>query len=261
MSGFLVFTDLDGTLLDHSTYSYAAARDALRLLHHHGVPLVLASSKTAAEIAPLRAELGYPHVPAIVENGAGILEAHAKAGEDRGDYLEIIAILNALPGRIRACFEGFSDWSVGEIARHTGLPAEEAARAAARQFSEPGIWLGSDEELAAFEAELAKYGLRGRRGGRFYTLSFGATKASRMAEITARARPAPITLALGDAPNDREMIEMADYGVIIKNDHGAELPALDGEAQGRVIRTDLSGPAGWNRAVIDILSPHFGAKT
>ncbi|MCE8458362.1 HAD-IIB family hydrolase, partial [Rhodovulum sulfidophilum] len=54
----LIFTDLDGTLLDHETYSHAEAAPALTALRAAGVPVILASSKTAAEIAPLRAELG-----------------------------------------------------------------------------------------------------------------------------------------------------------------------------------------------------------
>ena len=68
----IVFTDLDGTLLDHESYGYAPALPLLSRLRAAGIPLILASSKTAAEIAPLRADLGFADCPAIVENGAGI---------------------------------------------------------------------------------------------------------------------------------------------------------------------------------------------
>ena len=67
----IVFTDLDGTLLDHETYRFDAALPALETLAARGVPLVLATSKTAAEIGPIRQALGRD-VPAIVENGGGI---------------------------------------------------------------------------------------------------------------------------------------------------------------------------------------------
>ena len=66
----IVFSDLDGTLLDHETYSFEPARPALDRLKREGHVLVLASSKTAAEIAPLRDAMGFSHCPAIVENGA-----------------------------------------------------------------------------------------------------------------------------------------------------------------------------------------------
>jgi len=79
----------------------------------------------------------------------------------------------------------------------------------------------------------------------------GAIKADRMAEIVARFDPKPVTMALGDAPNDVEMIRAADHGVVVMNSHGPGLPALEGEATGRITRTVEPGPKGWNTAVLD----------
>ena len=67
----LVFTDLDGTLLDHHSYSWAPARPALASLHERGDAVMLVSSKTLAEISTFRRELGLPH-PVVAENGAVI---------------------------------------------------------------------------------------------------------------------------------------------------------------------------------------------
>ena len=67
----LVVSDLDGTLLDHDTYSCEAAEPALDLLESLSIPLVLASSKTAPEVRRLRRQLGNVH-PFIVENGGAI---------------------------------------------------------------------------------------------------------------------------------------------------------------------------------------------
>jgi len=53
----LVFTDLDGTLLTHEGYSWQPAAPALERLRQLDIPLILNSSKTAAEIAALREEL------------------------------------------------------------------------------------------------------------------------------------------------------------------------------------------------------------
>jgi predicted mannosyl-3-phosphoglycerate phosphatase (HAD superfamily) len=50
MTNFLVFTDLDGTLLDHHSYSCEEAMPAVRALAEAGFPLIFNSSKTAAEI-------------------------------------------------------------------------------------------------------------------------------------------------------------------------------------------------------------------
>jgi mannosyl-3-phosphoglycerate phosphatase len=74
-----------------------------------------------------------------------------------------------------------------------------------------------------------------------------------MAEIVAQYRPRR-TLALGDAPNDIEMLEAADRGVIVANPHGTPLAPLPGEADGRISRTSKPGPEGWNAAVCAVLS-------
>ncbi len=247
----VVFTDLDGTLLDHASYSHAAAAPALAALARLAVPLVLASSKTVAEIAPLQAELNLRGTPVIAENGA----ARCPPGETGGSaatYARLRAALAALPQPLRAPFTGFGDMSDREVAEATGLPPAGAALARQRQFTEPGLWGGTAAGEAAFVAALASQGIAARRGGRFLTLSFGGTKAGQMAGI-ARDLGAEVTLALGDAPNDREMIEAADHGVVIRNDHGTGLPPLPGEATGRIRRTTAPGPEGWNRAVLDIL--------
>lgn len=48
---YLIFTDLDGTLLDHDTYGYGEAREALDYIKRRRIPLILCSSKTRAEDA------------------------------------------------------------------------------------------------------------------------------------------------------------------------------------------------------------------
>ena len=252
----IVFTDLDGTLLDHDTYSFDAARPALDTLRSLSIPLVPASSKTAAEIAALRSRIGFADCPAIVENGAGILEPGAAPDEGAPVHADLLARLETLPGALRRRFSGFSDWTVAELAERTGLAPDAAAMAARRQFSEPGVWSGTPEELAAFEAALAERGLAARRGGRYLTLSFGATKADRIREIAARyAAPGhrPQVIAAGDAPNDVEMLEAAGTGIIVANPHTAPLPALAGESAGRISRTEKPGPAGWNEAILKII--------
>ncbi|MEQ9261070.1 MAG: HAD hydrolase family protein [Roseovarius sp.] len=243
--GLLVFSDLDGTLLSHKGYSFAPARPALARLREAGGGLVLASSKTAEEIFPLRAAMGFETWPAIVENGGGLLPAGAAPGALGADYDRLRKVLATLPPG----FRGFGDMSVAEVARATGLPEPEARRAKARAFTEPGLWEGPEAALSAFLQAATAAGLAARRGGRFLTLSFGGTKADRMAEIIAAYRPRR-TLALGDAPNDIEMLQAADFGVIVRNGDAPPLPRLEGEAEGRIARTEAEGPEGWAEAVL-----------
>lgn len=248
----LVFTDLDGTLLDHDTYSWAPALPALSRLRAHGVPVVLASSKTAAEIALIRADLRLTACPAIVENGAGVLLPHTQPDATGDHYAKLRALLDDMPGDLRQAFRGFGDLTIQEVAEITGLPQDKAALAKARAFSEPGLFSGNRAELNAFVDALRPHGISARRGGRFLTLSFGGTKADRMGEILT-AYDAQKSVALGDAPNDVEMLEAADIGVIIANPGTSPLPMLSGERDGHILRSEKNGPKGWNEMVLRIL--------
>lgn len=246
----VVFTDLDGTLLDHDSYQWTAARPALEKLAQLKIPIVLASSKTAAEVRRLQREMSLTHHPAIVENGAGVIGL--RDGTEPSTYASLRAALAALPNDLCAMFQGFGDMDATELAGLTSLALDAAKDAKARHFSEPGIWSGDDRDLTRFQEALSKYNITVQRGGRFLTLSFGRTKADAMRMIDAALKPQR-TLALGDAPNDIDMLEAADFGVIVANPHSAPLPVLRGEETGRIIRTKAAGPKGWNAAVLDFL--------
>jgi mannosyl-3-phosphoglycerate phosphatase len=75
MNKTLVFTDMDGTLLDHHTYSFEAAKPALSALESKSIPVIPTTSKTFAELQPLRERIGLDG-PFIVENGAAIFIPH-----------------------------------------------------------------------------------------------------------------------------------------------------------------------------------------
>lgn len=251
-SRLIVFSDLDGTLLDHGTYSHAAAQNALETLAKENIFLVLASSKTSAEMKSLIPNLP-ARVPAlIVENGAGVVWTGNDEALD-GQHGALMDLVNALPHTLRAGFQGFTEWGPEGVARETGLPPEQAALAARRDFSEPGLWRGDEAGREAFLAALSEAGITATQGGRFLTLSFGADKADRMREVAERVAPGAHVVALGDAPNDIGMIEAADTGVIIRNPHGAGIATLPGESTGRIRRSAHVGPEGWNEAVLEII--------
>ena len=90
----LVFSDLDGTLLDHGDYSFEAAKPALKKIREHQIPLILTSSKTRHEIELLQRAMGI-HDPFIAENGAAIFFPYRyrnykiDAGTHHGHYTVI----------------------------------------------------------------------------------------------------------------------------------------------------------------------------
>ncbi len=244
----LVFSDLDGTLLDHVTYSWSAAAPALKRLRDHEAGLILASSKTAAEIGVLRDQIGFSHCPAIVENGCGILSPDKAGDLDQVKYHALCDVISGLP----AGFVGFRNMSVEDVCAHTGLSLVQAERAKMRQFSEPGLWQGNARELDRFKNAAQAAGLTLQRGGRFLALSFGGTKAERMTELISQFKPKH-TVALGDAPNDLDMLAIADFGVLVRNPTTVSLPELAEMTMANVRRTARTGPDGWNDAMCDIL--------
>jgi mannosyl-3-phosphoglycerate phosphatase len=245
----LVFTDLDGTLLDHDTYDWTPAAPALGALRAAGVPVVPVSSKTLAELDHLCARIGLDG-PRVGENGTLV----AWPGEPPhlfGPGIDAIrGKLAALRQRTGWQFRGFADMSASEIAERTGLDQKAAARAAQRLASEPLLWEDSDAALAAFQLAIAGAGLTLLQGGRFLHVLGQADKGKALAHVAQRLTPAARTVALGDSPNDRAMLLAVDLPVIVRKKDGSAM-SLPERPDARV--TDLPGPAGWNQVMLELL--------
>ncbi|MBA54029.1 MAG: mannosyl-3-phosphoglycerate phosphatase [Pseudomonadales bacterium] len=257
----LVFTDLDGTLLDHNSYSFQAALPALRRLKEMAIPVILNSSKTRPEMEALKQQLDN-HTPFIVENGAAAIIPAGNLGRDSGLVVSFSApldeVLDALQELRQAGFQfrSFADMEAAEVAKVTGLPNMAAARAKQRIGTEPLLWLGSDVELEQFTRQLNQRGLQLIKGGRFYHAMGQYDKADAMQYLVKRYQSCYpdreiITIALGDSPNDARMLECADYAVIIK---GVNSDKLNITGAGEVLRSEGEGPAGWDECIQSLLN-------
>ena len=165
MKDILVFTDLDGTLLDHESYRFEPASAMLDFLKHNNIPLIIVTSKTKSEVLQLQEALGIT-APFIVENGAGVYLP--KEGGDR------MVPLGKRYDQTRQAFlkyakkipmRGFSDMPIHEIAERTSLPMDRACLASRRDFSEPFI-LEKDEDLPELRKMAETDGFEVVRGGR-----------------------------------------------------------------------------------------------
>ncbi|TVP78721.1 MAG: HAD-IIB family hydrolase [Puniceicoccaceae bacterium] len=258
----LVVTDLDATLLDPK-YSWAAAEPAIERLRALGLPLVLNSSKTLAEMAAIRAALRL-ETPIVAENGG--LIAFPKSGS-AGYQIEIKGLSRAVI--LRAAHElrrtdayrfgGFADWSPVELADLTGLSLEQAAASLDRQATEPILWHDTEARRLAFAGALAAQGVRMLRGGQFWHLMGMADKADGVAALRAyyQAKEPGVewqVLALGDSANDTAMLEAADIAVVIPHTDG---PRIAPQAP-RVIQASSPASAGWNAALLSLLNEYYG---
>jgi mannosyl-3-phosphoglycerate phosphatase len=284
---YLVFTDLDGTLLDHDTYGWEAAVPALEQCRTRGTPVIIVSSKTRAEIDILRRRLSLS-APFISENGGGIFfpketfpdpppgsvsadgpggpagsPTGFAAGREMGlweislgvPYVRLIQALGDIRHELKWDIKGFSDMALDEVSRLTGLDKSDARFAAMREYDEPFIIEGKEPgDLSPLYRAAEKQGLLITSGGRFYHLQGKSDKAKGMGLVTAWYRPCHkdvVVVALGDSPNDFAMLERADIPVLIRSRR--TFPGLRRRIP-RLRISDQFGPAGWNSAILSILS-------
>ena len=260
----IIFTDLDGTLLGHESYLYDAARPALALIKDMGIPLVLVTSKTRAEVEAWR-ELFDNHDPFIVENGGALymprnyfpFRLRAPAYRDEyaviefgSPYDELVETLRAASSESQCRVIGFHDMSIQEVSRRCGVSMDLAVLAKRREYDEPFEILDPDADqlLKCIESRKKQW----TRGGRFYHILGPNDKSHCVRLLThfyQRAFGAVTTVGLGDCPNDARFLKAVDIPIVIKSAESSRLLARVPGAR----QPDLPGPEGWNCAVMEIL--------
>ncbi len=271
-TAYLVFSDLDGSLLDHHSYSFDEARPALAALERLAIPLILVSSKTRAEIRDIRIALGNAQAY-IVENGAAVIlprESFEQQppgtradGEDwiyetvpgREHWLKILeSVAPDYPGQFLS-FHQAGDDGVQEL---TELDPQAASAANTRDYSEPVAWLGDDRGKTAFASALRAAGASVQQGGRFLSVSGDCDKGRALSWLREQYRlkghHAQVhDLAIGDSANDCAMLEAAATALLIKSPVH-DFPAL--QRTSGVMYSRAEGPAGWSEGVNEWLRSH-----
>ncbi len=263
---WVVFTDLDGTLLDHSSYSFEPARPALEELAARRVPVVLCTSKTRAEVEEVRIRLDNRD-PFIVENGgaafvpAGYFPFAVPEAREFGGYAvvefgvpygKLRQVLTQIRTELGGGLRGFGDMTADEVAEICGFSRREAELAQRREYDEPVL----DEAgvaTADLSAAAARLGLRTTRGGRFVHLTGDNDKGRAVRALAAlyeRDRAPVRTVGLGDSLNDLPLLEAVDVAVLVQKPDGAYDPEI---MLPGLIQAPGAGPAGWNAAVRELL--------
>jgi mannosyl-3-phosphoglycerate phosphatase len=210
--------------------------------------------------------------PFITENGGGIFSPSSSFKESPPNarpvpgveglwqwslglpYTTLIKALQEIREELGLNLKGFSDMSLNEICRFTGLDQEASRLATMREYDEPFIVLEKrswDEDALVNAAE--QRGLRVTVGGRFYHLQGGNDKGQSMDMVISwykQFHKGVTSIALGDSPNDFPMLERADYPVLIRSRR--EFPTLKEKIPRLKVAQEM-GPKGWNSAVLDIL--------
>jgi mannosyl-3-phosphoglycerate phosphatase len=265
-SHLLIFTDLDGTLLDHETYSFRPALPAIRALKEKNVPLIICTSKTKAEIEETRKQLHITH-PFISENGGAIFVPkkyfRLPFSFDKEDtnyliielgisYQRIRKVLSqiqiAFPGKVR----GFGDLTAKEVASLCSLSLSKAKLAKKREYDEPFL-LDDKSAEETIEKIANRSDLHLTKGGRFYHLlgSNDKGKAVSMLKALYKKEKGKIkTVGLGDSLNDLPMLKVVDYPVLVAKPDSGHDPSVK---LYNLIFAEGIGPYGWNKAVLELL--------
>lgn len=269
----VVYTDLDGSLLDGDTYSFDAAKPALAALRSRGIPLVLVSSKTRAEMEPLREQLQHRD-PFIVENGAAVFvprdlfDFPLDRVRTRSPYHVIELglpyhmlrdVLKQVEDAVETPLRGFGDLSVEDVMRVTGLPREDAVRAKQREYDEPYMLEGPPALVEEVCRQIVTRGLHWTKGGRLFHL-MGENDKGQAATVLLRCyhrqqqmqgRPERIeTIGIGDSVNDAPLLAVVDYPILVQKPDGSYDPDIHVPG---MIRAPGIGPVGWNAAVLALL--------
>jgi mannosyl-3-phosphoglycerate phosphatase len=252
----IIFTDLDGTLLDHTTYSFEAALPMLDFIKTNKIPLIIVTSKTKNEVLRIQKLLDFK-APFIIENGAGIFMPTKEGYEKISigfDY-----------EYIRTCFikyaksvpvVGFFDMQDEEVAKYTNLSIENASAAKNRTFTEPFI-LKDESRLDELRKMANKDELDIVQGGRFYHLiTKGQDKANAIKHLIKHyeknSEDTFKTVALGDSANDLSMLENVDTPVLIPHPDGSFIECTIEN----IVKAPFPGPKGWNT----VLKEYFDVK-
>jgi mannosyl-3-phosphoglycerate phosphatase len=261
----LVFSDLDGTLLDHFTYQSTAANDTIQQLKSVNIPVILNTSKTFTEVEIILDELQLT-TPFIIENGAAVyipintFKAQPENTEVIGNYWMKsfslprkywLTLLANNTHNFSPYYQGFSALSDSELCQLTGLSLEEAKRAKQRQYAEPLHWLGDVETKNSFIEHLINLKANVVQGGRFIHVGDYCDKGQALTWLAEQYRlqfPSSSikTIALGDGDNDIAMLEAADIAIQIRSPVH-DFPTLC--RQHKTTKTTLYGPEGWAEAI------------
>ena len=266
----IIFTDIDGTLIDFDTYSTVETRGIVHQLTRKGIPVILCSSKTRQEQEAYR-QIFQLTDPFIVENGSaifipwgcfdfeipflrrtglyGVLELGTPAAVIQEE-------LRAIRKRTHLDFNTYQDLPLAEICRLTGLSPAQAEAARQREYSATILTPLTCQDQDRLTAALAGVGLQILAGGRFHTITAASSdKGKAVVRLSACFRQKfekITTIGLGDSANDQSLLASVDCPYLVQKPNASWEEMLDVE------RVAAIGPKGWRRIGEKLLAQSNG---
>ena len=259
----IVFTDIDGTLIDIYTGKFEGTDLLVKKLVEMQIPVILCSAKTRSEQEYIRKRMGLTD-PFIIENGGAVVipkgyfhdmgvVPHAR--NSRYDFIEIGGhtneirnILARIRRELKINFKGTADMTLDEISKKVKIPNPFAKRMSEREYGETILEI-DQFELVRLSEVCKRNGLQMIQGGRYADITRGNDKgkASRILIDLFRRKyqpKTPIFVGLGDSENDLPMLKLMDIPILVQRTNGTW---IDSKIK-NLIRSSGVGPKGWNNS-------------
>ena len=255
----VIFTDIDGTLLDSYLPDIKKAKKLVKKTLQNGIHLILCSSKTELEQNIIRSNIEL-HEPFIVENGGATIIPvgyfnkskiiHSKKFqknyiiETGGPAYRIRSLLKKIRTKYDINFKGVSDLSITELSNITRLPQEYAKRMMKRKYSETIVQIDNND-IPKFANILEKVGLKMIPGGQYFDITLGNDKGTAvkiLVDLYRRKYGGDVVFfGIGDSKNDESMLKFVDFPMLVQRPdgtwHDLKIAGLD--------KLNGIGPDGW----------------
>jgi mannosyl-3-phosphoglycerate phosphatase len=259
----IVFTDIDGTLMDIYSGNFEGTDLLVRKFTRMGIPIILCSAKTRSEQEHIRDKLGLSD-PFIIENGGAVVipdgyfddfEIVPHTGKNGYSLIEIGGHSNEIRKELAKIreelqinFKGTSDMTLDEISKRVRIPLPFAKRMSKREYGETILEI-DPSDLNKLAKVCKRIGLKVIHGGRYTDITQGNDKgkATRVLIDLFKRKYQPkgtIFIGLGDSENDLPMLRLMDIPVLVQRANGSW---CDSRLK-NLLRSTGIGPKGWKNS-------------
>ena len=274
----VVVTDIDDSLLEPGARALPSERAALDFLASRGIPLVINSSRTHAEIERIQETLRLL-TPSISEHGSALFippgcfpsipdrAARAVGGhviEFGRPYHEVVEAVRITGRELGVEIVGFADLKIEDAARELGVSDVEAQLAKLREYTELiRIADETDARRSHVLNALRRRGLRCWPRGRHHLVSATRDRTESLLALKALWRhgwgEAPCIVGFGNTEDDVSWLRYADVAVIVQDDHTGVDPRILSKLPTAHV-SQQPGRLGWSDAIIESVAALLDAR-
>ena len=258
----LIFTDLDGSLLNHSNFEFYTIKPFILKCLRNNIKIIPNTSKTKNEVEFFSEQLGVD-IPFIVENGSAIhnldlvcshFDKNIKSLILSRTANEIFEIFNnKVPLSLRNQCLFLKDMNASKQSKVLGLNGEQLTSALNRLYSIPLIFNGPIEIKNELISIFNDLDIKLHEGGRVINICDNCSKGDAMKIILKKMEDIKKkyhSIVIGDSPNDISMLALSNQPCVVPLPDQENLKKLKLK---KVIRANQVAPDGWKEVVLKSL--------